>query len=371
MRWAGSKRPRRSERGGRCHKGKAEVAPGGSEAPESLFADSDAGGRRTGRAIVRRAGGPALLELHHVRRARWSGHRGSAFRPRAGVVRRGDASPVQRRRGEPAPAVSRNRRAHRRGAGGGGAAPGVAPGRRLPGRALRWPGRRDPRGARAASAVRGDRVLPRDGGGSGAGPISVGGPIGWSGLPRRSPAGRRSRRACRFPRRRCGSCCSASSRPAFLPTTCTAGAPSCSCPAPSWSDVLGASRVAVIVGPTAIGKTAVASALAAYFPLEVISADSRQIYRRLDIGTAKPTRRERQKLPHHGIDMVDPGTRYSAGRFAREAGWLDRRDPCSEAAPGGGRGDRSLRPGARRGLVRRAAPGSRTTARAGALGREP
>jgi tRNA dimethylallyltransferase len=77
------------------------------------------------------------------------------------------------------------------------------------------------------------------------------------------------------------------------------------------------------VGPTAIGKTAVALSLASHLAVEVISADSRQIYRRLDIGTAKPTRRERQRVPHHGIDLVDPGERYSAGRFARDAaGWL-------------------------------------------------
>jgi tRNA dimethylallyltransferase len=77
------------------------------------------------------------------------------------------------------------------------------------------------------------------------------------------------------------------------------------------------------VGPTAIGKTAVALSLASHLTVEVISADSRQIYRRLDIGTAKPTRRERQRVPHHGIDLVDPGERYSAGRFARDAArWL-------------------------------------------------
>jgi tRNA dimethylallyltransferase len=77
------------------------------------------------------------------------------------------------------------------------------------------------------------------------------------------------------------------------------------------------------VGPTAIGKTAVALALADHLPLEVVSADSRQVYRRLDIGTAKPSRRERQRVIHHGLDLVDPGTRYSAGRFAREAeGWI-------------------------------------------------
>jgi tRNA dimethylallyltransferase len=80
----------------------------------------------------------------------------------------------------------------------------------------------------------------------------------------------------------------------------------------------------VLVGPTAVGKTAVALALAAHLPLEIISADSRQVYRRLDIGTAKPTRKERARLPHHGLDLVEPGSRYSAGHFARDAvHWLD------------------------------------------------
>ena len=74
----------------------------------------------------------------------------------------------------------------------------------------------------------------------------------------------------------------------------------------------------VLVGPTAVGKTAVALALAAHWPLEVISADSRQVYRRLDIGTAKPSRKERARVPHHGLDLVDPGARYSAGHFARD-----------------------------------------------------
>lgn len=80
----------------------------------------------------------------------------------------------------------------------------------------------------------------------------------------------------------------------------------------------------MIVGPTAVGKTAVALALAALRPVEVISADSRQIYRRLDIGTAKATRRERKRVPHHGLDLVEPGQRYSAGRFAVEAArWVE------------------------------------------------
>ncbi|MDQ3223436.1 MAG: tRNA (adenosine(37)-N6)-dimethylallyltransferase MiaA [Gemmatimonadota bacterium] len=83
-------------------------------------------------------------------------------------------------------------------------------------------------------------------------------------------------------------------------------------------------RVPVLVGPTAVGKTAVAVSLAAHWSLEIISADSRQVYRRLDIGTAKPTRKERARAPHHGLDLVDPGTRYSAGHFARDGvRWLD------------------------------------------------
>lgn len=81
--------------------------------------------------------------------------------------------------------------------------------------------------------------------------------------------------------------------------------------------------IPVLVGPTAVGKTAVALALTAHWPLEIISADSRQVYRRLDIGTAKPTRKERARAPHHGVDLVEPGERYSAGHFSRDAArWL-------------------------------------------------
>jgi tRNA dimethylallyltransferase len=87
---------------------------------------------------------------------------------------------------------------------------------------------------------------------------------------------------------------------------------------------LAGGRVPVLVGPTAVGKTVVAVALAEHWPLEIISADSRQVYRRLDIGTAKPTRKERVRVPHHGLDLVEPGTRYSAGHFARDGvRWLN------------------------------------------------
>lgn len=78
-------------------------------------------------------------------------------------------------------------------------------------------------------------------------------------------------------------------------------------------------RTLIILGTTGVGKTAVALALAAHWPVEVITADSRQVYRGLDIATAKPTPRERRRVPHHLLDLVSPGERYSAGRFATDA----------------------------------------------------
>ncbi|MBW3554335.1 MAG: tRNA (adenosine(37)-N6)-dimethylallyltransferase MiaA [Gemmatimonadetes bacterium] len=74
-----------------------------------------------------------------------------------------------------------------------------------------------------------------------------------------------------------------------------------------------------LTGPTASGKSALALALASRLDAEIVSMDSRQVYRGMDIGTAKPTRAERARVPHHGVDLVDPGERYSAGRFARDA----------------------------------------------------
>ncbi|MEO5800257.1 MAG: tRNA (adenosine(37)-N6)-dimethylallyltransferase MiaA [Gemmatimonadales bacterium] len=78
-------------------------------------------------------------------------------------------------------------------------------------------------------------------------------------------------------------------------------------------------RTPIILGPTGVGKTAIALALAEHWPIEVVSADSRQVYRGLDIATAKATRRERQRVPHHLLDLIPPGERYSAGRFAVDA----------------------------------------------------
>jgi tRNA dimethylallyltransferase len=75
----------------------------------------------------------------------------------------------------------------------------------------------------------------------------------------------------------------------------------------------------VITGPTATGKTAVALAVAERLDAEIVSMDSRQVYRGLDIGTAKPGPAERARVPHHGLDLVEPTERFSAGRFARYA----------------------------------------------------
>ena len=74
-----------------------------------------------------------------------------------------------------------------------------------------------------------------------------------------------------------------------------------------------------LVGPTASGKTAVALALAARVPLEVISVDSALVYRGMDIGSAKPSPAERAAVPHHLIDILDPLEAYSAARFAADA----------------------------------------------------
>jgi tRNA dimethylallyltransferase len=73
----------------------------------------------------------------------------------------------------------------------------------------------------------------------------------------------------------------------------------------------------VICGPTASGKTALALKLAEHLPVEIISADSRQVYRGMDIGTAKPDRRELAEVPHHLIDVVDPDENFTAADFVK------------------------------------------------------
>ena len=79
-------------------------------------------------------------------------------------------------------------------------------------------------------------------------------------------------------------------------------------------------RVICIVGPTASGKTALAVRLALALGTEIVSADSMQIYRHMDIGTAKPDEAERRGVPHHMLDILDPSEDYSAARYAADAG---------------------------------------------------
>lgn len=75
----------------------------------------------------------------------------------------------------------------------------------------------------------------------------------------------------------------------------------------------------LLTGPTASGKTAVALRIAARFPVEIVSVDSAQVYRGMDVGTAKPSAAERAAAPHHLIDIIDPSESYSAAQFRADA----------------------------------------------------
>lgn len=75
----------------------------------------------------------------------------------------------------------------------------------------------------------------------------------------------------------------------------------------------------VIVGPTASGKTSLAIELAEKYSGEIICADSRTVYKGMDIGTAKPTKEEQARVPHWGLDLVEPGERFTAADFKRYA----------------------------------------------------
>jgi tRNA dimethylallyltransferase len=75
----------------------------------------------------------------------------------------------------------------------------------------------------------------------------------------------------------------------------------------------------VLCGPTAVGKTELALLVAEKFACEIISVDSMQVYRHMDIGTAKPTAAERERIPHYLIDIVNPDENYTLGRFVRDA----------------------------------------------------
>jgi tRNA dimethylallyltransferase len=87
----------------------------------------------------------------------------------------------------------------------------------------------------------------------------------------------------------------------------------------SWTGDLAANRIRVICGPTAAGKSAIAGTLAIEYGATIISADSRQIYRGFDIGTAKPSWNERKAIRHLGIDIAGPTERFSASAWATMA----------------------------------------------------
>ena len=78
-------------------------------------------------------------------------------------------------------------------------------------------------------------------------------------------------------------------------------------------------KAVFLLGPTASGKTSVALALAERFPIEIVSVDSAQVYRGMDVGTAKPAREALARVPHHLIDIIEPTAAYSAGRFRDDA----------------------------------------------------
>jgi tRNA dimethylallyltransferase len=99
-------------------------------------------------------------------------------------------------------------------------------------------------------------------------------------------------------------------------------------------------KVAVLVGPTAVGKTAVALEVAEVIGAQIVNADSMQVYRELDIGTAKPTPAEQARVRHHLVDVADPEEPYDAARYAREGraviNALHRRGLCPLVAGGTG-----------------------------------
>lgn len=78
-------------------------------------------------------------------------------------------------------------------------------------------------------------------------------------------------------------------------------------------------KIAAVVGPTASGKTALSVTLAEKFSGEIVSADSMQIYKGMNIATAKPTEEERRSIPHHMMDFLDPNVRYSVSDYVRDA----------------------------------------------------
>ena len=111
-------------------------------------------------------------------------------------------------------------------------------------------------------------------------------------------------------------------------------------------------RDVLLLGPTASGKSALAMQLAEKIPLEIVSVDSAQVYRGMDIGTAKPSAADRAAVPHHLIDIRDPADPYSAADFVRDATLAIREIRAARQAAAAGRRNDAVREGVARGLVR-------------------
>jgi tRNA dimethylallyltransferase len=78
-------------------------------------------------------------------------------------------------------------------------------------------------------------------------------------------------------------------------------------------------KVIIIQGPTGVGKTDIALSLAMQYPLEIVNADSMQVYRLLDVGTSKPTSAQQEAVPHHLFSIIDPNEQFSAAQFKERA----------------------------------------------------
>jgi len=78
-------------------------------------------------------------------------------------------------------------------------------------------------------------------------------------------------------------------------------------------------KLIVLCGPTAVGKTELSLQIAERFSCEIVGVDSMQVYRYMDIGTAKPTLAERARIPHYLIDIIAPDDNYTLGRFVKDA----------------------------------------------------
>ncbi len=100
--------------------------------------------------------------------------------------------------------------------------------------------------------------------------------------------------------------------------------------------------IVCLVGPTAVGKTSVSLKLADRLQAEIVSMDSRLLYRSMDIGTAKPTQEERDAIPHHLLDVADPGETWSLANYRKALMAVIDDLACAWDAAAPGRGNRPI-----------------------------